>query len=167
MKELSLSMRKSIILLISLATFISCNNSASKDTPDEDSLAMEEELLPEERLAWVTEYDSVKNECILKQQRKLDPEKLNPQAMIADINAAWEHIKLEFRKISNDTLYVAIPQSDYLTQQMGSSGSSEYIATTTFNLTELKGIKFVNYDFVEGDHLSPGTFSRVNFKDFQ
>jgi hypothetical protein len=160
-------MRKSIILLISLATFISCNNSASKDTPEEDSLAMEEELLPEERIAWVTEYDSIKNEYVLKQQRKLNPETLTPQAMIADINAAWNEIKLEFRKISNDTLYVAIPKSDYLTQQMGSSGSSEYMATTTFNLTELKGIRYVNYDFIEGDHLSPGTFSRDNFKDFQ
>ena len=160
-------MQKSILLFIGLALFISCNNNASKDSPEEDTLAAEEELLPEERLAWITVYDSVKNDFVLKQQRQVNPDNLTPQALIADINASWENIKLEFRKVSNDTLYVAIPQSDYLTQQMGSSGSSEYMASTTFNLTELKGIRFVNYDFEEGDHLSPGTFNRENFKDFQ
>ncbi len=160
-------MQKSILLLISLAILISCNNNASNNNSAEDSLVIEAELLPDERLSWITEYDSLKNEFVLKQQRKVDGANLNAQGVIADINAVWEGIKLEFRRISNDTLYVAIPQSDYLTQQMGSSGSSEYMASATFNLTEISGIRYVNYDFREGDHLSPGTFSRANFKDFQ
>ena len=78
--------------------------------------------------------------------------------------ANWEGIKLEFGKISHDTLYVAIPESAVLTQQMGSSGAYSYIASTTFTLTELKDIKFVTYDFEEGDHLSPGTMKRSDFK---
>lgn len=159
-------MRKSIILLLSVAFIISCNNSASNESPSEDSIA-EADLLPEERLAWITEYDSLKNEFVLKQQRIVNAETLTAQGVIADINATWDSIKIVYRRVSNDTLYVAIPESDFLTQQMGSSGSSEYMASATYNLTELKGIRFVNYDFKEGDHLSPGTFSRDNFKEFR
>ena len=160
-------MQKTILLLLSLSVLIACNNNASTDKPADDTLLAEEELIPEERLAWITVYDSVKNNYVLKQQRQVNAETLAPEAVISDINATWEHVKLEFKKISNDTLYVAIPQSDYLTQQMGSAGSSEYFATSTYNLTELKGIRFVNYDFKQGDHAQPGTYSRNNFKEFQ
>lgn len=160
-------MQKTIFLLLSLAVIIACNNNASTENPSEDSLLSEEELMPEERLAWITVYDSLKNSYVLQQQRQVNADKLTPEALISDINATWENVKLEFRKISHDTLYVAIPQSDYLTQQMGSAGSSEYFATTTYNLTELKGIRFVHYDFKEGDHAQPGTYSRDSFKEFR
>jgi hypothetical protein len=160
-------MHKLLLILITMTVFVACNNNASTDNPADDSLSAEEQLIPEERLAWVTVYDSVKNNYVLKQQRQVNAEQLTPESVISDINATWENVKLEFKKISNDTLYVTIPQSDYLTQQMGSSGSSEYFATATFNLTELKGIRFVNYYFQEGDHAQPGTYSRESFKEFQ
>lgn len=160
-------MQKLLLLLITMTVFVACNNNASTENSTDDSLLTDAELLPEERLSWITVYDSVKNSFVLEQQRKVDANNLKVENVISDINATWENVKLEFKKISNDTLYVAIPQSDYLTQQMGSSGSSEYIASATFNLTELKGIRFVNYDFQEGDHLSPGTFKRESFKEFQ
>ncbi len=104
---------------------------------------------------------------VLKHQRQLPAEEIGVQSLIDDINAAWENIRLEFRKLSGDTIYVAIPDSKYLTQQMGSAGAGGYIASVTFNLTELKNIRFVNYDFEEGDHLAPGTFSREDFKNYR
>ncbi|HEX7844409.1 MAG TPA: hypothetical protein VF476_01340 [Chitinophagaceae bacterium] len=160
-------MQKTILLLLTFSIFIACNNKASTEATAEDTLVDETELLPEERLSWMTVYDTTRNMVVLLKQREVDSNNLTPQSVISDINATWENIKLEFRKVSNDTLYVAIPHSDYLTQQMGSSGSSEYLASATFNLTEIKGVRFVNYDFHEGDHLSPGTFSRDSFKEFR
>lgn len=167
MNRLPLSMQKTILLILSLSIIVACNNNASTDKPEGDSLTAEELMAPEERISWVTVYDSIKNSYILKQQRQTDAAVLTPESVISDINATTENVKLEFRKTSNDTLYVAIPASDYLTQQMGSAGSSEYFATATFNLTELKGIRFVNYDFKAGDHAQPGTYGRNSFKDFQ
>ena len=160
-------MQKPILFLLSILLFVACNNNASNENLADDSLANEAELLPEERLPWITVYDSVKNNFVLEQRRQVKAETLTPEGVIHDINAMWEKVKLEFRNISNDTLYVAIPHSDYLTHQMGSAGSLEYFATTTFNLTELKGIRFVNYDFKQGDHAQPGTYSRDNFKEFR
>jgi hypothetical protein len=52
-----------------------------------------------------------------------------------------------------------------ITQQMGTSGADDYMTTTTFTLTELKGIKYVNFDFEEGDHAVPGTYSRQYYID--
>ena len=72
-------------------------------------------------------------------------------------------IHLDFVKISLDTIYVKINNSMFLTQQMGTTGADEYMSVTTFSLTELKGIKYVDYDFEEGDHANPGTYSRQDY----
>ncbi len=80
---------------------------------------------------------------------------------------AWENVKLVLVKTSNDTLYVSIPDSEFLGQQMGSAGAQAYMASTTYNLTELKNIKYVNYDMEAGDHVSPGIYSRKSFENYR
>ena len=165
-------MCKKILFPLILFLF-SCNNAdtdeaASADTSfiEQDStlVSNEENPMQFKNLVWVGIFDSAKQNIELKQQRLVNPDTLSAAKLINEINAAWDGIKLEFRKISHDTLYVAIPESAVLTQQMGSSGAYSYIASTTFTLTELKQIKFVTYDFEEGDHLSPGTMKRADFK---
>jgi hypothetical protein len=159
---------KNLLLLTGLLCIVSCHNNSSKEKKYEDTLDEGEvELSPQEKLPWITDYDTVKAEFFLKQQRKINPDSLTTDEIVSNINAAWENVKLEFRKISHDTIYVAIPQSEFLTERMGSSGAAEYLASTTYNLTELKNIKFVNYDFEAGDHLNPGTYGRSDFKDFK
>ena len=68
-----------------------------------------------------------------------------------------------FKKISNDTLYLKINNTTFLTQRMGTAGAMLYLAKVTYNLTGLKNVKYVNMDFEEGDHASPGNFSRQSF----
>lgn len=87
--------------------------------------------------------------------------------MITLTNNLYPEVELQFKKISGDTLYVKIPESNYLTQQMGTTGAEMYMANATFNLTELPGIKYVNFDFNEGDHAAPATLSRGNFESKQ
>ena len=123
--------------------------------------------LPVDKLIWITDYDSLSHRFFLKKQRTLDADTLHAENLVNDINAAWSNIKLVFVKISNDTLYVTIPESNYLTQQMGTAGAQSYISATTYSLTELAGIKYVNYAFEEGDHLAPGIYNREDFKEFR
>ena len=60
-----------------------------------------------------------------------------------------------------------IPHSEMLTERIGSTGAEIYMASATRSLTELKGIKYVNYDFEEGDHATPGVYNRNSiFKTF-
>jgi hypothetical protein len=92
---------------------------------------------------------------------------MSAKNLIQLINNNYDSIYLEYIKTSHDTIYVHIPHSEMLTERIGSTGAEIYLAAATWSLTELKGIKYVNYDFDEGDHASPGVYNRNNFKNFQ
>lgn len=160
-------MKKNILYLLLVSSLLACNNQADEDEQSTDTFIADETIAPEEKLIWTTAYDSLSGNYLLKQQRQADTNNLTAPELIAGINATWENVRLELIKISNDTIYTAIPNSEFLTQRMGSAGAAEYLATSTYNLTELKNIRFVNYVFEEGDHAAPGTFRREDFRNFQ
>jgi hypothetical protein len=166
-------MRSVTILAAILILLNSCDNSSrSPETAQGDTTYLPTEVMTSttevptkiNNLIWSATYDTANQHVILKQQRKVNPDTLTAEKIIKDINTSWDDIKLEYRKISHDTIYVAIPQSSTLTQGIGSSGAYNYMSSTTFSLTELKNIKYVNFDFVEGDHMAPGTMKRADFK---
>jgi hypothetical protein len=165
-------MRK-LFIFSGLIFMLSCNDNTPDrvvETTDTTFIAMDsgaytiEEPITFKNLIWVPVYDSTKGDYSLKQQRKVSADTLSAEKLITEINASWDGIKMEFKKISHDTIFVAIPKSEVLTQQMGSSGANSYLFSSTFILTELPKMKFVNYNFREGDHLAPGTFKRADFK---
>ena len=92
---------------------------------------------------------------------------LSALQIIDIINNNYDSIRLEFIKTSHDTIYVHIPKSEMLTERIGSTGAQMYMASTTYSLTEIKGIKYVNFDFIEGDHAAPGVYDRSYFKTLQ
>ncbi|RYF84325.1 MAG: hypothetical protein EON98_09525 [Chitinophagaceae bacterium] len=79
----------------------------------------------------------------------------------------YPNIRLEKVKQSNDTLYTQIKNANYLTEQMGSAGSEQYIAQAVLNLTSAPGVKYVRIDFEVGSHAMPDVWSKENFKDFK
>lgn len=86
-----------------------------------------------------------------------------PDEMIKALNESYPEIQLDLTKISNDTVYINIPNSQYLSDKIGNTGAYNYLATAVYNLTELKNIKFVHFTFKEGEHASPGTYKRSDF----
>jgi hypothetical protein len=92
---------------------------------------------------------------------------MSAKNLIQLINNSYDSIHLDYIKTSRDTIYVHIPRSEMLTERIGNTGAEMYLASATWSLTALKGIKYVNYDFEEGDHASPGVYNRSNFKNFQ
>ena len=101
---------------------------------------------------------------LLKKEGK-GPDTLSNEGVVTFLNNNWPHVQLVIIKTSGDTLFLKIPQSTYLTQQMGSSGPTTYFAEAVYNLTEIPGIHYVHFDFEEGDHAQPGTFNRDSFND--
>jgi hypothetical protein len=111
---------------------------------------------------WI--YDCMADTII--QMRKINRDTLTFSKLISTINAKYrDKVKLDYLRISNDTIYVKIDKSEYLTQQMGTAGADEYMIAATFTLTELQNIKYVNFDFEFGDHASPGTYNRMYYLD--
>jgi hypothetical protein len=164
-------MRK-IFLAAFLFPVIACgdNDSAAiddADTVDTVLMVSDADLAPPDRLMWISDFDTVNGEFFLHQQRKVSKDSLTPAKVIGYVNAAWDNIVLEFDRIGHDTIYVNIPESEFLGQQMGSAGAQAYMASTTYNLTELRGVQYVHYSMSPGDHVSPGTFSRKSFENYR
>ena len=67
---------------------------------------------------------------------------------------------LQLRRVSSSRIEVDIIDSDYLTEQMGSTGAALFLITATFSLTSVKGIHTVRFFFEEGSHARPGIFNR-------
>jgi len=43
---------------------------------------------------------------------------------------------------------------------MGTWGADQFVISTTYSFSELAGIKYVSFTFIEGDHAMPGVYSR-------
>lgn len=92
---------------------------------------------------------------------------LSVDQLVNALNNNFTDVQLRYDKISHDTMFVSIPESEKLTQQLGSTGAYNYMATAVYNLTELNQIKYIHFEFKAGDHAVPGTFSRDNYKQLR
>lgn len=163
-----------IIQLFSLIfLFLSCN-----DGQDENSTTIEQAdtlLYPmkdrdsayevmEAKGYYVWDVNVLKK--TLKKNPDLSDEPVNVDAVIAGLNSRFAEIQLKKLKQGNDTIFLTIPESDYLTNQSGTSGADQYIAQAVINLAAVPGINFAHIDFKPGEHLMPGTWSRKNFPGY-
>jgi hypothetical protein len=124
-------MQKTILALLFISVLGCSNNDASADVKAlEDSVGVvtDADLAPADRLIWVSDFDTVKGEFFLRQQRTILPDSLTPNTVVENVNAAWENVVLRFDRVSHDTIYVSIPDSEFLGQQMGSAGAQAYMA---------------------------------------
>lgn len=107
-----------------------------------------------------------------------DKDKLQPPAegkldtfssahLVELLNQNYPDIKIDLKKVSHDTIYVKIPDSRRLANELGNTGAQNYLAAATYTLTELKNIKFVNIEMEPGDHAEPGVYSRQDFKNLR
>lgn len=76
-------------------------------------------------------------------------------------------IKLDLERQDGDTIFVDIENAAHLTQSMGTTGAFGYLAEVTYTLTELPGVKYIHFNFEEGDHASPGLYQRKDFVNKQ
>jgi hypothetical protein len=100
----------------------------------------------------------------MKKRTSLIDSNITIEEAIIINNKKWKDVQLVFVKQVGETVYVAIPQSDYLTQRMGSLGPVEFFASTVYSLTEVKGVKKIDFKMTEGDHAGPGVYSRKDYK---
>ena len=156
---------KAILILFILVSLNACNlNDSPKSDSNKEDIATDS-ALSEDALNPVWTFDSM-TDSIYK-SRELEKSDLSVDKLVNIINANYiDKVKLDFVKRNDDTIFVKIDNSEYLTQRMGTAGATEYMITTTFTLTEINGVDYVKFDFDYGDHASPGTYSRQYFLDW-
>lgn len=168
-------MRKNVIWIACIICInFSCNsnennneevsNEVIQDTLSEAGNSADSTITISNRpLIWTVNQENTGMEK-LKKPEEVRLDTFSSGHLVQLINSSFPDVHLDLVKISHDTIYVNIPDSKKLTQEMGSTGSENYMASATYTLTELKNVKFVNFAMEQGDHAEPGVFSREDFK---
>ncbi len=172
------SVMKNIIAALLLSTLSGCstNSTEEKDEPElviadtvyekvNDTETDTARVIKNAPTIWSADFEEATNTYKIHKPANSMLDTLSAQNLVSLLNQ--DSIHVHFIKTSHDTMFISIPESEYLTQRIGSTGAENFMATTTFTLTEMKGIKYVSYEFTEGDHASPGVYSRKDFKNLQ
>jgi len=166
--------RKLICTLLTIVIFYGCNSNEDKkaepaeevvtDTSSSVSATADSmHTIINRSLIWTVDEENPGEEKLKKPQAPM-PETFSSAQLVDVLNNNFPEIHLDLLKVSHDTIYVTIPDSKRLSRELGSTGAENYMASATYTLTELKNIKFVNFNFAPGDHAEPGTYSRQDFK---
>ena len=160
--------RELYILIIALIMIVSCQSDSSKNT-DENAATKEAAIADLNKtlvVPWSVELNDSTQMMEIKKNPAADMSNLTYLDIVDAINYKYPHITLEWVKQEGGKAFVKIADASYLTQQSGTEGARAYLAEVTFSLTELKGIKEVDFSFKEGDHARPGVYRREDFKGF-
>jgi hypothetical protein len=165
--------------VIFIAGFIACNDNSVpeetvvvKDTVVESAEPVHAIITDEDRfngeqlskkyLVYEMDFD---NETLDK-NAEFNSANLQIDSIIKGLNYRFRDIPIEKIKLGGDTLYAKINNSTYLTEQMGSTGAAAYIAEAVVNITSVAGINYVNLNFKEGDHATPGVYAKKDYQKF-
>lgn len=157
-----------LLLLIFCISCNKCNNTSEHRTVNSTDSVSPDKQEPTQLkdLPWVTVIDSKTGSTHL-QHLPGNPPTFTPQQIIQIANKKYPQIQLEWIKKDGNTAYLKIADATYLTQSMGTAGAEAYLSEITYSFTELEGINKINLDFTEGDHASPGVYSRDQFKNLE
>ena len=155
-------------VIFNFLLYVSCNNSTSStgninlDLQENGGQVLNspcaEDSLKQNSFIWYPSVDP-KGGIILKRGNKLSAVK-NVDSAITLVAEKFK-IKLKKIKTEGDTIFLEIVNTNYFTQQMGSTGSSEFMLSCIYTLTDHFGFNYVNFSFEEGDHGGqPGTRDR-------
>lgn len=165
---------KQLTALLLLSFLISCSNNAGNKITDNDTSAADsenwqgdelEEAPVDKEQFFIYQVDS--DNKTMKKNPALHPSYYSVDTLILGLNERYPEILLEKKSIGHDTLYTEIKNAAYLTNQMGSAGSENYIAQVVLNLTAVQGINYIRIDFEEGSHASPDVWSRQAFAGYK
>jgi hypothetical protein len=164
-------MKKELYLVLLSTIFMigSCRTDSTKVTDENISTksAALEDLGKTLLVPWSVELNDSTQMMEIKKNPDADMTNLGPNDIIDAINYKYPQIKLEWIKQEGNKAFIKIADARYLTSGSGTEGANAYMAEVTFSLTELKGINEVNFNFTDGDHARPGTYTREDFKNFK
>ena len=157
-----------LTLFLLAVNFSACNRDTKQADNESDSgkvmhYSLKDKPAQIADVPWAAELDSNSQKISMQKSDMVKIEDLDINNVAEAINRKYSEIHISSQSQSNDTVFVNIPNATYLTQQSGNMGSEIYMAETTYSFTEIPGVKFVNFNFKEGDHATPGTFKRSDF----
>lgn len=158
-----------LLPLVFVLIALSCQNESRENAADETQRDVPSEAAPDMEsplatLPYIVAFNEGSEQLEAEKNPDFDQTLLTVDALTQALRTNYPEIGLEIDRVSDDTLFVQITDARYLTQQMGSSGAQTYIMEATYAYTELPDIALVHFDFAEGDHAVPGTYTRAMFE---
>jgi hypothetical protein len=154
---------KQLFLYIAIMLILAaCNNEAAKEDTDTGGATATTEQ------QWFATDTVIVWDCNAadKERKKIYiPADSVPmvEPLLNGINKTYNEVKLNADHTSGDTLYVSIPEADWIANRSGTSFADQYFSFAALNLLELKGIKHVNFVLKAGSHAGPHTWSITDF----
>ncbi|HUH33281.1 MAG TPA: hypothetical protein VLZ28_04960 [Daejeonella sp.] len=165
-------MKRLLFSLLIVIAFASCQNEKPADQNNTSDAGIEKPLTESKDaektldVPWIAVLNDSTQLLEIKKNPVAHPENLNEQDIIDALNLKYPQIKIEAVSREGNTAIVKIPNSVYLTQEMGSAGARAFLAEATYSLTEIDGIEAVDFRFEPGDHAMPGILTRKSFENF-
>lgn len=113
---------------------------------------------------WEASPETGLSGVVLHKTWRIRNDSVTVDGMIDLMNKRYPLISMQRISVSGDTLYVRISREQHLTQELGSTGADAYMSEATYNLTSCPGIRVVNFRFKRGDHATPGSYTREEFR---
>jgi len=154
------------LLFLEAMVLLSCGSPDQQADTDQNTNFPEMETIveqPDTILFWTVNIEQKEKTRVYEDTTGIN----NPQSIINGINTIYPGIQLEFVKRSGDTVYTHIDSAFNFTNDMGSFGAAEYIATVVVNLTTLAGVNYVDLDFPVGSHATPGVYSKSSYEAYK
>ena len=145
-----------------VALVVACNNEASKEPGAADATPPQQWFVTDTVIVWDCSAEDKDRKKIFSPRDSVTV----PEALINGVNKTYSEIKIEFDRLTADTLFVKIPNATWLTDRAGNTGAEQYLSFAALNLLETKGVKYVHFDFTPGVHARPSTWSMTDFSDW-
>lgn len=161
-------------LLVLVLLGVGCNRSSQQEDTTQgepDTLLVDSTQLHENTFVyrptdalWEYQLDTTTNDFKPVKLREITADSLTAQGVETIVNNTWPNVQVNYLQTSGDTVYIEIPESMVLTQQMGTAGAKQFLVSTTYSFTELPNVQYIAFDFEEGDHAVPGVYSRKSWE---
>jgi hypothetical protein len=147
-----------IIVAIVLVTACKCNNDQQEPITEDSILVIPDTLLV---------YDVNTDTRTWKKFTEVPDSAFTASRIVNGLNQKYPEVQLQLIKQSNDTLYVTVPNNEFLGEQMGNAGAVSWFSDAVLNLTGVPGVTYVNMQMEKRSHALPGVFTKENVKGYQ
>ena len=166
-----------IVILFYSISFFACNIPLNKEEEKaEDVRKIDLDSLSDEAIIRELTIDSGLSDTIFswrfdkkafipRQFHPANRDSLSLEETIEQINRNkfFGKVHINLLEVSHDTVFLKITNAEFLTEKVGFDLAHDFLSTTTFILTDLPGVNFVNFDFNESTEVKAGTFSKSTF----
>lgn len=145
------------LFLVLLAVVIaSCSDGGKKVNGSEY-------IIDDSILVWEVNSDSM----IMKRDSTIPDSAITITRIINGLNQKYPEVHIKFLNQSNDTLFTGVPDAEYLGEQMGSAGATDWFADAVINLTSIAGINYVSFKMDTHSHASSAVIGRIKYSDWK